>query len=75
MPGSKIEITRAELFAAGQAPDGRGGPAGPMLLMRCRVDGILDRRSGTDGKTYGIRLAVALPENCPVNTGSKAVVA
>ena len=62
MPGSKIEITRAEMVAAGQAT-GRGGPAGPVLPARCRVDGILDRRTGPDGKTYGIHFAVALPEN------------
>jgi hypothetical protein len=63
MPGAVVEITRAEMVAAGPAPGGRGGPAGPALPARCRVDGIIDRRTGTDGKTYGIRFAVALPEN------------
>lgn len=63
MPGSKIEITRAEMIAAGPAPSGRGGQAGPMLPAHCRVNGIIDRRTGADGKTYGIRFAVALPEN------------
>src|ERR1700733_4767544 len=62
--GAKIEITRAEMVAAGQAPGGRGGaPAGPMLPAHCRVNGILDRRTGSDGKTYGIRFAVAMPDN------------
>jgi feruloyl esterase len=63
MPGTKIEITRAEMVTAGQASGGRGGPAGPVLPTRCRVDGIIDRRTGPDGKTYGIRFAIALPEN------------
>lgn len=63
MPGSSIEIARAEMVAAGQAPGGRGAPAGPVLPARCRLDGIIDRRIGPDGKTYGIRFAVALPEN------------
>ena len=63
MPGNQIEITRAEMVAAGPAPGGRGGPAGPVLPARCRVDGILDRRTGADGKAYGIRFAVALPGN------------
>ena len=63
MPGNKIEITRAEMVAAGPAPGGRGGQPGPALPARCRVDGIIDRRTGPDGKTYGIRFAVALPEN------------
>ena len=34
-----------------------------MLPAHCRVDGIVDKRTGSDGKTYGIRFAVALPEN------------
>ena len=63
IPGTKIEITRAELVPAGQAPGGRGGPAGPALPAHCRVNGVLDQRTGPDGKTYGIRFAVALPEN------------
>ena len=62
MPGAKIEITRAEMVAAGPAAGGRGRP-GPMLPAHCRVNGIVDKRTGQDGKTYGIRFAVALPEN------------
>ena len=68
IPGNRIEITRAELIAAGPGAPGRGGQAGPVLARpvlpaHCRVDGIVDRRTGPDGKTYGIRFAVALPEN------------
>jgi hypothetical protein len=62
MPGAAIEITRSEMVVAGQATGGRGGP-GPMLPAHCRVNGILDKRTGPDGKTYGIRFAVALPDN------------
>jgi len=62
MPGAAIEIARAEMVPAGPAPGGRGGP-GPMLPAHCRVNGIVDKRTGADGKTYGIRFAVALPEN------------
>ena len=62
IPGAAIEITKADIVAAGQVPGGRGGP-GPMLPAHCRVNGILDKRTGADGKTYGIRFAVALPEN------------
>src|SRR5580698_5740570 len=60
MPGATIEITRAEMVAAGPGRGGRGG-TGPMLPAHCRVDGIVDKRTGSDGKTYGIRFAVALP--------------
>jgi hypothetical protein len=63
MPGSRIEITRAALVPAGPAPAGRGGQAAPVLPAHCRVNGTIDRRTGSDGKTYGIRFAVALPEN------------
>ena len=62
MPGSRIEITRAEMVPAGQAPSVRGLP-GPALPTYCRVNGIIDQRTGPDGKTYGIRFAIALPEN------------
>jgi feruloyl esterase len=62
MPGVKIEIADTNLVPAGPAQGGRG-QVGPMLPAHCRVNGILDRRTGTDGKTYGIRFAIALPEN------------
>jgi feruloyl esterase len=63
IPGTKLEITRAEMVAAGPAPAGRGGVAGPLLPGHCRVNGIFDRRTGPDGKTYGTRFAIALPDN------------
>ena len=65
-PGVTLEITRAEAMPAGRAPGGRGGrggPAGPELPAHCRIDGMMDKRTGTDGKTYGIRFAIALPDN------------
>ena len=62
MPGAKLEITTANMVPAGPARGGRGA-AGPMLPAHCRVNGILDQRTGSDGKTYGIRFAIALPEN------------
>src|SRR5687767_12403866 len=63
MADAKIEITRAEMVPAGQAPPGRGGEAGPMLPAHCRVNGMIDARTGPDGKTYGIRFAIRLPDN------------
>jgi hypothetical protein len=62
MPGAKIDITTANEVPAGPARGGRG-PAGPVLPAHCRVNGILDQRTGSDGKTYGIRFAIALPDN------------
>lgn len=43
-----LEITGAEWKAAEPA--------------HCRVEGLLDRRTGVGGKEYGIRFALALPE-------------
>jgi feruloyl esterase len=62
-PGVTLEITRAATVSAGRAAGARGGPAGPVLPAHCRIDGMMDRRTGTDSKTYGIRFAIALPEN------------
>src|SRR6266513_273294 len=63
MPGAALDITRAAAIPAGRAPAGRGGATGPMLPAHCRIDGTMDRRTGTDGKTYGTRFAIALPDN------------
>jgi Tannase and feruloyl esterase len=61
-PGVTLEITHAEMVPAGRAPGARGGAAGPALPAHCRIDGMMDRRTGTDGKIYGIRFAIALPD-------------
>src|SRR5436190_24263735 len=50
MPGMNVTITKAEKISDN-------------LPARCRVDGVIDQRSGADGKTYGIGFAVALPDN------------
>src|SRR4030095_1670684 len=64
IPGTTLEITRAASIAAGPAAGARGrGGNGPILPSHCRIDGIMDKRTGTDGKTYGIRFAIALPDN------------
>jgi len=49
VPGLALEITKAE--------------PGTQITSHCRVDGIIDRRTGADGKPYGIRFALALPDN------------
>jgi len=66
IPGAALEITAAERVPAGNAPAG-GGPGGPgytgPLPAHCRVDGVLERRKGVGGVEYGIRFALALPDN------------
>jgi tannase/feruloyl esterase len=64
IPGLDLSITKAEWFAAGSPPP-RGGPGAPANRIKlpayCRLDGVLDRRTGADGKPYGIGFALALP--------------
>lgn len=63
IPGVALTVTRAEWVAEGSSPPaGRGGAPNSMKLPAyCRVDGVLDRRTGADGKPYGIGFALALP--------------
>jgi hypothetical protein len=63
--GVSLAVTRAEWFAAGAPiPGGRGAaPAPSNLPAYCRLDGVIDRRAGASGVTYGIGFALALPEN------------
>src|SRR3972149_6706242 len=50
VPHASITITKAEKISDNLPP-------------RCRVDGIIDQRTGVDGKPYGIGFALALPDN------------
>jgi hypothetical protein len=64
LPGVQLEITKAAWVPAGPAPTmGPGGMGGGISLpARCRVDGMIDRRTGAGVETYGIGFAVSLPE-------------
>ena len=61
---SAVAITRAEPVAAGPAPAPPGLPAAPGINLPayCRVEGVIDRRTGVNGKAYGIGFALALPD-------------
>jgi Tannase and feruloyl esterase len=65
IPGAMVSISKAEWFAAGSTPPSTGANP-PALTTRlpayCRVDGVIDRRTGVDGKQYGIGFALALPD-------------
>jgi feruloyl esterase len=51
LPGFQVRIDKAQRVPAeAQAP------------AHCRVDGVIDSRTGRDGKAYGIGFALALPE-------------
>lgn len=63
LPGTALEIMKAEWVPAGPQAGGRGGANALVLPAHCRVDGMIDRRVGVGGKNFGIGFAVALPEN------------
>ncbi len=65
MPSAALEITNAKHVPAG--PANAGTPDRPefagTLPSHCRIDGVLERRTGVDGVEYGIRFALALPDD------------
>jgi len=64
--GVALTVTKTEWMSAGAPlPAGRGGgpPVASNLPAYCRMDGVIDRRTGAAGATYGIGFAIALPEN------------
>jgi feruloyl esterase len=64
LAGTSVLVQKAERVAAGPMAAPQGGPPTPALQLPayCRVDGIIDAHKGRDGKDYGIRFAIAMPE-------------
>src|SRR5690348_17350596 len=67
LPGSTLAIEKAE--AVPDAPAGTvqvrpGEPqtVGVAIPSYCRAEGVIDRRSGVEGKSYAIGFAIALPD-------------
>lgn len=59
---SNVEITKAVSIAAGTKESIPWvGDIGP-LPSYCRVEGVINRRTGVDGEEFGIRFALALPD-------------
>jgi feruloyl esterase len=57
MEGQRVVIKQAQ-----EVPASAPGVT-PSMPAHCRVDGVIDERTGRDGKPYGIGFAVALPPN------------
>jgi pimeloyl-ACP methyl ester carboxylesterase len=55
LPEHRVVIRQAQEIA----PSAPG--VSPVVPAHCRVDGMIDERTGRDGKPYGIGFAVALP--------------
>ena len=68
LQGVALTVSKAEWIPAGAPLGGRGGapnaaPPPSNLPAYCRLDGMIDRRTGTGGVSYGIGFALALPAN------------
>jgi hypothetical protein len=65
MAGHDVRIDKAQVVLAGPAAAPPNASPGPReaLPQHCRVDGMLDPRTGRNGKPYGIGFAVAMPLN------------
>jgi len=59
--GLKLKITAAAHATDRKTQSGQFGP-GVTLPPHCHVEGELDRRTGSDGKSYALRFAVNLPD-------------
>lgn len=65
LPSTALEITSAQRVAAAAIPTGPPGRPGlsGTVPAHCRVEGVLERRTGVGGVEYGIRFALALPDD------------
>ncbi|MFO1503173.1 MAG: DUF6351 family protein [Steroidobacteraceae bacterium] len=65
VPGHTIKIDKTANVPAGPGPAVRTSAPGtaPLLPAHCRVDGVIDARTGRNGRPYGIGFALALPAN------------
>ena len=64
--GPNVRITETAHVPAASAGTVANGPAGRLtvaLPAYCSVKGVIDERKGAGGKTFGIRFALALPDN------------
>jgi hypothetical protein len=67
IPGTNVQITKAEEVPTAPPNTVRAG-FGPETIpvaipSYCRADGLLDPRTGAEGKPYAIGFAIALPDN------------
>jgi feruloyl esterase len=64
VPGSTLRIDKATAVPAGNAPQAPDAPPGPAVKLPayCKVEGVIDPRTGVGGKPYAIGFEIALPE-------------
>ena len=64
VPGAQLSDVKPRWLAAGSPPPAEPPyvlPLAVKLPAYCRLDATLDRRTGADGRPYGIGFAIALP--------------
>jgi feruloyl esterase len=59
-----VEITKAAPIAAGSTEPVPFAPPGQSFVLPayCRVEGVINRRKGVGGEEFGIRFALAMPD-------------
>jgi hypothetical protein len=60
---TNVEITKVAAIADGTTEPNQWGPGhSAPIPAYCRVEGVINRRTGVDGEEFGIRFALAMPE-------------
>ena len=66
VPGQQVTITKAEAIPAKPGAKVTLNPAIPPLTVDmpayCRVEGVIEPRTGVGGKPFGLKFALALPD-------------
>ncbi len=60
--GHDMAVESAQMVEAGEVAGGPPGAPPMSVPAHCRVEGIVDRRTGVNGVEYGTRFALALPQ-------------
>jgi feruloyl esterase len=63
IPGTRIHITSAKHIAASTGAATAPGAPATALPAHCRIEGLINERTGYKGKPYGIGFAIALPDD------------
>src|SRR5580658_629038 len=66
IPGVPLVITKATIVPESSAPGtstAETSATSAKIPSHCQADGMINERTGADGKTYGIGFSLALPDN------------
>src|SRR5215469_4746110 len=66
IPGVPMVITKAAVIATSSArgtATAETAATSATIASHCQADGMINERTGADGKTYGIGFSLALPDN------------